>query len=202
MVHSSNPRFSDDPILLIAICLSFSLIEIIFTEGDFTLTQHSSFETMRRFFLLLVLLPFFSFGQTSQFPSNKDLTKIYTQAIADFIKSANTKNKSRFDTLFFGDRKNGQPDDFPAIKLPSTIEQTQIRLITPEEGAKKQKEIKSRIYINLMGWVNTSSAEFIFVVFSNGFAHQYDYHLNYNYSKKSKAFELSKLEFKGPPFNK
>lgn len=156
---------------------------------------------MRSLFILLVLLPFFSFSQKPQFPTKNDLTKIYTKAIADFIKSANTKNNSNFDTLFFGKRRNGQADDFPDIELARTIENTHIRLITPVQVAKKQKEIKSRIYINLMGWVNATNAEFIFVVFSNGFAHQYDYHLNYTYNKKAKVFELSKLEFKGPPFD-
>lgn len=157
---------------------------------------------MRSLFYLLLLLPFFSLGQKPQFPSKNDLTKIYTRAIADFIKSANKKNKTNFDTLFFGKRKNGQADDFPDIELAKTIENTHIRLITPEEGAKKQNEIKSRIYINLMGWVKTENAEFIFVVFSKGFAHQYDYHLNYTYNKKAKVFELSKLELIGPPFDK
>ncbi len=157
---------------------------------------------MSRLLIFIFTLPLFTFGQTAKFPTKTDQTKIYSQAIADFIKSANKKNKTNFDTLFFGKRKNGQPDDFPDIELPKTIEKTQIRLIKPEVGAKKQKENNSHIYINLIGWVNKYRAEFIFVVFSNGFVHQYDYHINYNYNDKLKVFELDKLEFKGPPFDK
>ncbi|MBL0330147.1 MAG: hypothetical protein IPP64_12190 [Bacteroidetes bacterium] len=123
------------------------------------------------------------------------LTKIYSQAIADFIKDANKKNKTKFDTLYFGNRKNGQPDDFPNIKLPETIAHTHIRLISPEEGTIKQNELKSRIYINLMGWVEKESAEFIFYIFSNGFEHQYNYTINYKYNTQRKEFELTNLQF-------
>ncbi len=44
-----------------------------------------------------------------------ELTKIYTKAIAEFIRAANKKNETAFDTLCFANRKNGQPDDFPDI---------------------------------------------------------------------------------------
>ncbi len=104
--------------------------------------------------------------------------------------------------LYFAKRKLGQPDDFPDIELPKKIETAQIRLVSPEHGKILQKELPSRIYINLFGWVNKETAEFIFVVFSNGFAHQYDYTLNYKYNNKLKTFELQKLQFKGPPFDK
>ena len=125
-----------------------------------------------------------------------------TQAISDFIKSANKKNKTTFDTLYFGKRKNGEPDDFPDITLPKIIENTSIQLISPEAGAKKQKENNKRVYINLIGWVEKDNIEFIFVVFSNGFAHQYDYHIHYIYNEKLKEFKLTTIEFKGPPFDK
>lgn len=157
---------------------------------------------MNKLLIFIFMLPFFTFGQSAKFPTKTDQAKIYAQAIADFIKSANKKNKTAFDTLFFGKHKNGEPDDFPDIELPKTIEKTQIRLIKPEVGTKKQKENNSSIYINLIGWINKYKAEFIFVIFSNGFAHQYDYHINYNYNSKLKVFELDKLEFKEPPFNK
>lgn len=129
---------------------------------------------MSRLLIFIFSFPLFTFGQSAKFPTKTDQTKIYSQAIADFIKNANKKNKTNFDTLYFGKHKGGQPNDFPDIELPKTIEKTQIRLITPEVGAKKQKENTSHIYINLVAWVNKYRAEFIFVVFSNGFAHQYD----------------------------
>jgi hypothetical protein len=104
--------------------------------------------------------------------------------------------------LFFANRKNGQSDDFPDIKLPKTIEKTQIRLVTPEVGSEKQKENNLNIYINLIGWVNKYRAEFIFILFSNGLKHQYDYHINYNYNNKRNIFELETIELKEPPFRK
>jgi len=158
---------------------------------------------MHKLFIILSLLPFCLFSQSSKILSKAELTKTYTQAITDFIKAANKKNKSHFDTLFFGIRKDGDPNsDFPDITLPETIEKTQIKLISPAMGAIKQKERPSRIYINLMGLANKENAEFIFVVFSNGFHHQYDCHINYKYSKQTKVFELEKLQFKEPPFDK
>ena len=154
---------------------------------------------MNRILIIIIILPLVKLGQTAKFATKDDLTKNYSLAIADFIKAANNKNKSNFDTLFFGKRVNEKRDDFPDIKLPKTIENVEIIVITPEVGARKQKEKKSRVYINLMGWVNKENADFIFVVFSNGFVHQYDYFINYEYNVKRKEFELKKLEFKAPP---
>jgi hypothetical protein len=125
----------------------------------------------------------------------EELTKIYTQAIAEFIKAAYKNDKTTFDTLFFGKHIYGQPDDFPEIELPETIEKTQIRLVLPEIGQKKQSERKSLVYINMMGWVDKEKAEFLLVVFSNGAEHQYDYFINFSYNTSGAKFELVKVEF-------
>lgn len=125
-----------------------------------------------------------------------EMTKIYTQAISEFIKAANKKNKTIFDTLYFGKHIYGQPDDFPDIELPETIENTHIRLVTPEIGLKKQAENKSLYYVNMIGWVDKKKAEFVLVVFTNGGEHQYDYYINFNYHTASNKFELDKIEFK------
>ncbi len=157
---------------------------------------------MNRLLILIFWIPLFACGQATKFPTKADLTKIYSQAIEDFIKAANKKNATVFDTLYIAKRKTGQPDDFPDIELPGKTENTQIRLITPEAGEKSQKERKSRIYINMIGWVDKEKAEFLFYVFSNGFDHQYNYTINYKYNERRKEFELEKLQFKGPPFDK
>jgi hypothetical protein len=149
---------------------------------------------MNNLFVLIFLLPVCVSGQTKS-----ELTKVYTIAITDFIKAAVKKNNKNFDTLYFGKRKTGEPDDFPDIQLPNTIERTVIKLISPEAGEKSQAQNSSRIYINLIGWVNKQKAEFIFVVFSNGFAHQYDYYINYAYNSAKKVFEIEKLKFKDQP---
>jgi len=133
---------------------------------------------------------------TDSLEKQKDeLTKTYTQAIAEFIKAAFKRDKTTFDTLYFGKHVYGQPDDFPDIKLPETIENTQIRLVTPEVGQKKQAERKSLVYVNMMGWVDKENAQFTLVVFTNGFKHQYDYFINFNYNTLLYKFELDKIEF-------
>ena len=126
---------------------------------------------------------------------NAELTKIYTQAIAEFIKAAYKNDKTTFDTLFFGKHVYGQDDDFPDIELTETIEKTQIILISPEVGLKKQQERKSLVYVNMMGWISNEQADFMFVVFSNGAEHQYDYFINFTYNTTLKVFQLEKIEF-------
>jgi hypothetical protein len=123
------------------------------------------------------------------------LTKIYSQAIAEFIKAAYIKDKTIFDTLYFGKHIYGQPDDFPDIELPETIEKTQIQLVSPDVGQKKQAERKSLVYVNMMGWADKEKAEFILVVFTNGGEHQYDYFINFNYNTSSDKYDLDNIEF-------
>ena len=119
--------------------------------------------------------------------SDHELAKMYSRAISDYILEVSKQKLTVFDTLFFGKRNNGQPDDFPNIILPETINHIQIRLIDPEVGKKQQAAQKSSVYINLMGWVDPDKAEFIFVTFSNGFEHQFDCHIEYKYDSDQKA---------------
>ena len=135
-------------------------------------------------------------------PSKDELAKIYAQSIAEYIKAVNKEYKIGFDTLFFGKHVYGQPDDFPDIELPETIEGTQIRLITPEVGLQKQKERKSLFYINLIGWVDAEKAEFIFVTFSNGSEHQYDCFIHYTVNPKLRGFELDHVRFENYLYKK
>lgn len=123
-----------------------------------------------------------------------DLAAIYSQAIADYIRLVNKEYKLSFDTLFFGKHVYGQPDDFPDIELPAVIEQTNIKLISPEQGAKKQQENKSSFYINLIAWTYADRSEFAFVTFSNGMAHQFDCFINYKKSEKGFNMESSRFE--------
>ena len=124
-----------------------------------------------------------------------ELVKIYSQAISDYIRLVKKEYKLTFDTLFFGRHVVGQRDDFPNIKLPASIENTNIQVISPEQGKKKQKESKSSFYVNMIGWVNSDKAEFILVTFSNGMAHQFDCFLNYRYNFKKKSFDLENSRF-------
>lgn len=159
---------------------------------------------MNRLFACIFAFISFKTGisQSNANVSKTELAKIYCQAIGDFIKEANKNNKTNFKILYFGKRKNGLADDFPDVELPELIENTYIKLISPEQGAIKQKEDSSCIYINLFGWVTKKDAEFIFVVFSNGFAHQYDYTIKYTYNTIHKAFELASIERQKPDLKK
>jgi len=150
---------------------------------------------MKRILLFIILLPLPGIGQSYNLSPKAGLTKIYSQAIADFIKAVKDKHKTRFDTLYFGKHVYGQPDDFPDIELPKTIENTQIRLISPEKGLKMQRARKSLVYINMVGWVEPEKAEFIFVTFSNGCEHQYDCFINFKYNVKQKEFEPGQIRF-------
>lgn len=122
---------------------------------------------------------------------NGALQNIYSRAIADYITEVHKQNLMPLDTLYFGKRNNGQPDDFPDITLPESIQSVNIQLIDPELGKKLQDEKKSRVYINLMGWVDDQQASFIFVTFSNGFEHKFDYHVEYQYHSEPKDYALT-----------
>ena len=133
---------------------------------------------------------------TDSLAKQKDeLTKIYSHAIAEFIKAAYKRDNTTFDTLYFGKHVYGQPDDFPDIELPETIEKTQIRLIDPEVGQKMRAEKKSFVYVNMMGWVDKKQAAFVLVVFANGAEHQYDYFINFKNNSSKNKFELDRIEF-------
>jgi hypothetical protein len=125
-----------------------------------------------------------------------ELAQFYTQAIAAYIRAVYQIDQTRFDTLYFGKHVYGQPDDFPDIELPKSIENTEIRLVSPEAGTKIQQERNSRYYINMMGWVEPQhSAEFILITFSKGMAHQFDGHLKYQYNANTKGFDLAQMRF-------
>jgi hypothetical protein len=123
---------------------------------------------------------------------NDETTKIYCRAISDYITEVSNQKLMVLDTLFFGKRNNGQPDDFPDILLPEAINNIKIRLIDPKIGEALQAEKKSRVYINLVGWIEKDNAQFIFVTFSNGLEHQFDCHLEYKYNSDRKEFDLMK----------
>lgn len=118
-----------------------------------------------------------------------ELAKIYTQAIAEYMGAVYKKENTNFDTLFFG-KQSG----FPDIDLPTTINGAKIHILNQEE-VNNNKSIynKSSPYINLIGFVENDTAEFIFVTFYPGFNHQYDCYINFRYNSEKKEFDLDKL---------
>lgn len=158
-----------------------------------------SLNCMKHRIILVLLLLSSSLIAQQHGPGNAEIEKIYTRAIGDFIKDAQINHQLKFDTLFFGKRKNGEPDDFPDIDLPERIENTAIVLVSTELGARIMKERPSRIYVNMMGWIEKDKAEFILFVFSKGFVPQFNYTIHYTLSGTNKALVLSKIVFKGSP---
>ncbi len=130
--------------------------------------------------------------------SNNELINTYSLAIAEFITAAQQNNKSAFDTLFFG-----KLYDFPDIVLPKVIKGVKISLLTTEEvTAHRSLYKRSSPYINLVGWIDTAKAEFIFVTFFPSFQHQYDGFINFKYAVKQKGFELDTIKFENYLYNK
>src|SRR5205085_3363117 len=76
--------------------------------------------------------------------SQKDLTAIYVQAIGDFFNAAKSKFPA-FDTVFVGNRKNGEPDDLPDISLPPIIQGVHVKLISMGAATGKMKENKPHL---------------------------------------------------------
>ena len=131
-----------------------------------------------------------------------ELTKFYTQAIGDYIRLVKEEYNLSFDTLFFGKHKNDQETDFPDINLPGEIENTKIKVISPEKGEEQQNKNSSSFYINLFSWVSTDQASFTFVTFSNGFVHQFDCFIEYKYDNDQKLFAIQTTKFKNYGYKK
>lgn len=130
-------------------------------------------------------------GANDPLAGKPGLSKVYSNAIKQYLRSIHEKDKTTIDTLYFNKRHNGQPDDFPDIDLPQTINGTRIILLTTGEAASgKFRFGKSSPCINLIGWVDKESAEIIFVTFYPGFQHQYDCYISYNFNSKTKEFDL------------
>lgn len=154
-----------------------------------------------RHWLALFFLPLLAAGQSPEIVPNPEPAQFYAKAIALYIKHSRIEHKGSPDTIYFLNRKNGHTDDFPEIKLPRTIEKTEIRLIDPEWAGKHQKEYVWRTYINLIGWIDKENGEFIFVVFSKGFAHLYDCYIDYDYNDKLKVYEFKRITFNDSDLN-
>lgn len=128
--------------------------------------------------------------------SKRQLNKLrdmYIQAISDYIMATNNQVNLAYDTLIFGKHVYGQEDDFPDIELPNEINHIAIKLVDPELGAQLQEEKKSRVYINLVGFVDSAKAEFIFVTFSNGMNHQFDCFINYTNQQEAEGIKLKEI---------
>jgi len=146
---------------------------------------------MSRLLILIFIFPLFVSGQSTYAPTKAEMTTRYSGAITEYIKAVYKRDKSVYDTLFFGKHK-----DFPNIELPGTIHNTKIVVLTTGEADKKRGYRKSLVFINMVGWVTEDRSEFIFVTFYPGYLHQFDCMINFKYNSKQKVFELDSLQFK------
>jgi len=149
--------------------------------------------SMSKFLVFIFIFPLFIFGQSTSTLKKDALTKIYSQAISEYVKEIFKKDKLRYDTLFFG--KN---PEFPDIKLPAEIQNTKIVVLTQESADRKLKYKKSLVYINMIGWVNQKDAKFMLVTFfvDSGYRPQHNCEIDFNYNAEEKAYKLDRLEFK------
>ena len=139
-------------------------------------------------FLLIDFLPLMSQKRSGQ-------TELFEAAIEDFIREAGRKYKRDFDTLFIGLRTEGKAEDAARVKLPASVSGKPIVRVKVEEAEDCQKTRATRYYINLIYWIKPDEAEFIFVMFTNGFVHQFDFKSFYLYSKGSKSYVLDRSVF-------
>lgn len=152
----------------------------------------------------LFILPTFAFCQ-STFVLPKDLqTKGYTLAIGEYIKTMHLKDKTSFDTLFFG-----KHEDFPDITLPTEIENTKIMVLTNVEAEKKYANRRSITYINMIGDFTKDMSLFKLIVFKTEKVSEkinwwplFDYNVNFNYSLDTKVFTKETSNFEYPYSNK
>lgn len=122
------------------------------------------------------------------------LSTLYAKAIEDYIAAVSEKDHIKFDTLFFIQRNNGLPDDFPIIQLPSSIRQVKVNVLSQEEAdLHKLHYSKTSPCINLIGNVEKSKSEFVFITFYPEFKHQYDCYINYNYNSTKNNYELESV---------
>jgi hypothetical protein len=122
---------------------------------------------------------------------------VYTRAIAEYVKAVYKKDQSRFDTLFLGKHA-----DFPDIELPANIENTNVRLVMPEDGLTRLQEGKSLAFVNMAGTVTEDSAEFVLVTFSGGGRHEYDYFVDFKFNTEQREFETVDSRFENYVYDK
>lgn len=70
---------------------------------------------MRRHLIVIFILPLIALGQSPKFPTKADFTKIYSQAISDFIKDANKKIKRLMIRCSLGNINMDNPTTFQIL---------------------------------------------------------------------------------------
>ncbi len=116
----------------------------------------------------------------------------YTRAISEYITAKYKTGVSRPDTLFIG--KNV---DMPDIELPREIGGIITYLISSEDGQKKLKYRTSLVYLNVVGWIEKHTSEFIIVSFPE-FKPQHICTLHFKNGPMRGALVLDSMKFEYP----
>lgn len=127
----------------------------------------------------------------------QELTYAYERGIAAYITAMKEKKGGNFDTLFLG-----KDAGFPAIKLPSRIENTGILVLTNEEADKKLQYHKTFVFVNMIGTITSDEQDFLMVTFNvdneNDLPHyrpQHNCHISFTSNDKGKTFDRDTLWF-------
>lgn len=153
--------------------------------------------------ILFFFFPLCFYGQMHL--SKQDETKLYTQAITEYIKSVNEIDKLTFDTLFVGPV---DPEYIQNVELPKEILKTKIAKLTEEEGQRKVEYHKNFVFANVIA-ISKEHAEFIFVTFiveksptKTDWWPKHNYVVNFNYDPKTKVYLFDKQRFEYKYSNK
>lgn len=153
---------------------------------------------MIRLVVFIFSFPICLFGQLSK----QEETKLYTQALTEYIKSVNATDKFSLDTLFVGPMDKDVDENIKDIELPTEILNTKILKLTQEEGDRKVKYKKTFIFANIIGTLSKDHAKFLFITFivengpskANWFP-KHNFEADFNYDPQTKAYKLEKQRF-------
>lgn len=158
---------------------------------------------MKKIYLFFIL-PIYAIGQSTFVLPNDIQAKGYTLAISEYIKTMKAKDKTCFDTLFFG-----KHEDFANIILPQVIENTKIMVLTNAEAEKKYANRRSITYVNMLGDFTKEVSLFKLIVFKTEKLPEkinwwplHVFNVNFNYSLETKVFTKEKSDFEYPYSNK
>lgn len=84
-----------------------------------------------------------------------------------------------------------------SIKLPSAIQGTNVRFVTPDE-AEQRKNRPGFVLLNMFASFAADTVEFKIVTFKRGFRPQHDCSMDLIYKAESKEFDLGSLRFEFP----
>ncbi len=122
----------------------------------------------------------------------RNASNAYTEAIAQYIAAVYKGGVIRPDTLFIG--KNV---DMPNIVLPDSIANIKVHLISSESAQRKLTYRKSLVYLNVVGWLEKKTSEFIVVTFFE-FKPQHNCKMLFNNTADFRQMDLVSIKWEYP----